>query len=81
MCPAFHVSAEHQARELLNIVLLLERCLGLPDATPDEWAEWHVDLHDARRRLDDLLAPGREGQRQTHHLAADAQPLLRPSLP
>ena len=81
MCPAFHVSAEHQAREALNIILLLERCLRLPDSTPDERSEWRVDLRDARRRLDDLLAPGREGQRLTHHLAADVQPLLRPSLP
>jgi hypothetical protein len=66
----FRVTAEHEARELLNLALMLERCLGLPDATADEQAEWRFELSDARRRLEDLLSPGRESAMLTRRLTA-----------
>jgi hypothetical protein len=72
MCPGFHVTPEHEARELLNLILLLERCLALPDATAAERAAWRADFADARRRLDDLLAPGRDSAILTRRLAAQA---------
>jgi len=56
MCPTFHVTPEHEARELLNIALLLERCLALPDITAEERAAWEIDLDQTRRRLEDRLA-------------------------
>ena len=56
MCPPFHVTPEHQARELLNLVLLLERCLRLLKATDEERAEWQAELESAHQRLEELLA-------------------------
>lgn len=72
MCPAFHVTPEHEARELLNIALLLERCLALPDATAEERAAWEIDLEETRGRLEDRLAPARESALLTRRLAATA---------
>ena len=72
MCPVFHVTPEHQARELLNVILLLEQCLALADATVAERAGWRSDLADAHGRLDDLLAPGRDSALLTRRLAAQA---------
>jgi hypothetical protein len=72
MCPAFHVTPEHEARELLNIALLLERCLALPDITAEERAAWEIALDETRRRLEDRLAPARQSALLTRRLAAKA---------
>jgi len=79
MYHTFHVTPEHQARELINMVMLLQRCLRLPDPTAAERAEWRAELSDARHRLGDLLNPGLEGERLTRRLAADFRPVLGPS--
>jgi hypothetical protein len=58
MCPIFYITPEHETREVLNLVLLLECCLDLPDASATEKAGWRADLAAAHDRLQALLAPG-----------------------
>ena len=73
MCPTLNVTAEHQTRELLNLLLLLERCLRLPDATAEETAEWATDLADVRQRLDEVVAPSDGTKRLVRRLATESQ--------
>jgi hypothetical protein len=76
-----HLSEEHHTRELLNVIMLLERCLALPDGAPREQSEWRADLAAARRRLDDLLSPARSALELTRRLATCPPPPVRPSQP
>jgi hypothetical protein len=48
----------HDARELLNLVDMLTRCLQLPDITEAEWRQWPAEIADANRQLETLYAGG-----------------------
>jgi hypothetical protein len=81
MCPVFRVTAEHQIRELINLIQLLERCLTLADSTPAERAEWRADLTDARTRLSGLLVPEHDGAVLARRLATPAGESAAPAAP
>ena len=68
----FEISPEHHLRELLNMIMLLERCLALPDSTPHERDGWRDELVAARQRLADLLTAARTSGRLTRHLVTSA---------
>jgi hypothetical protein len=49
---------EHEARGLLNAIALLDRCLASVVATEFERQEWTREIHESRRRLEELYAKG-----------------------
>ena len=57
--PAPH-PAEHEARGLLNAVVLLMRCLAVVPATEGERADWLREIRDANERLEQFYAAGLE---------------------
>jgi hypothetical protein len=57
----FRITPEHEARELINLIALLDRCLHLPDAGENERTQWREELSDAYRRLAELCPPGSDG--------------------
>ena len=54
-CPQ---SAEHEARGLLNAVVLLRRCLAVVPATEGERSDWLREIREAGERLEQLYAAG-----------------------
>jgi hypothetical protein len=57
----FRITPEHEARELINLIALLDRCLRLPDAGENERTQWREELSEADRRLAELCPPGSDG--------------------
>ena len=53
-----HLNAEHQGRELLNLLELLDRCLRIPDCGTETRARWERDILRARRDLELLYTRG-----------------------
>jgi len=53
-----HLNAEHQGRELLNLLELLDRCLRIPDCGTETRATWERDTLRARRDLELLYTRG-----------------------
>lgn len=51
------LSVEHEARGLLNVIVLLTRCMEL-EATVTERAGWARDIEAAKQRLEQMYAAG-----------------------
>ena len=81
------ISLQHQAREQLNVIGLLARCLRIRNATAAELRRWRSDIVVAAKRLErlyakgldrrDLLARIRTEDRHRRHELAGAGPRPR----
>ena len=54
----FHVTTEHQGRELMHAVALLALCLQIPGVSPVTRRRWEQEMQKARGDLDLLYAGG-----------------------
>ena len=58
MINVMHLNAEHQGRELLNLLELLARCVRIPDCGTRARARWERDILRAKRDLELLYTRG-----------------------
>jgi hypothetical protein len=52
------LSLEHQGRELLHVISLLDRCLQIPGTAPATRRKWRSTIFQTREKLASLYAAG-----------------------